>query len=332
VQWQVSTNGGRSFSNIPGATLPTLPITVPTIPTALAALNGTLYQAVFTNTLGGVTLGTVTTSMASLVAQAAHAVAPLIAVAPVNITYGTALKNSQLSGTATVNGQPIAGTFSYGSITTPLAGNGQLVPITWTPSDKVHFTSVKLNVVVNVARATPNVVLKPVTIAYGTALANSQLSGTVTFTVAGKTVTVAGKYSYTSAAGTVLQPGTGQTESVTFTPTDTTDYQSVTLNATVNVTPAAPVFGSLLAAPSTLTHGTPVIVSGKLTVGTRPVPGTVFITLGAVTMQAAINPDGTFAAALPTVNVTAGTQNITFTYQANAQYAAATAKVKLVVH
>ncbi len=55
VQWQVSTNGGTSFTNIAGATAATYTFT------ATEALSGNLYRAVFTNTSG-----TATTSNATL--------------------------------------------------------------------------------------------------------------------------------------------------------------------------------------------------------------------------------------------------------------------------
>jgi hypothetical protein len=48
VQWQVSTNNGASFVNIPGATSPTLSFTT------TAGENGYLYRAVFTNSTGHV--------------------------------------------------------------------------------------------------------------------------------------------------------------------------------------------------------------------------------------------------------------------------------------
>ena len=52
-------------------------------------------------------------------------------------------------------------------------------------------------------------------IAYGTPLSAAQLDATAS---------VPGTFAYSPAAGTVLQAGSGQTLSVTFTPTDTTDY------------------------------------------------------------------------------------------------------------
>jgi hypothetical protein len=47
VQWQVSTNGGATFSNIAGATSTTL-----TLPTTTVAENGNQYRAVFKNSVG----------------------------------------------------------------------------------------------------------------------------------------------------------------------------------------------------------------------------------------------------------------------------------------
>ena len=44
-----------------------------------------------------------------------------------------------------------------------------------------------------------------------------------------------GSFAYTPAPGTVLSAGAGQTLSVTFTPTDAADYNSVTATATINV-------------------------------------------------------------------------------------------------
>ncbi|MGH9822895.1 MAG: immunoglobulin domain-containing protein [Blastocatellia bacterium] len=63
VQWQVSANGGP-FANIPGATSPTL-----TINSVTPAQNGTMHQAVFTNSC---TMAT--TSPATLTVNVAPAV------------------------------------------------------------------------------------------------------------------------------------------------------------------------------------------------------------------------------------------------------------------
>ena len=49
-QWQVSIDGGNTFTNIDGATSTTL-----TLNTTTASENGDLYRAVFTNFLGSAT-------------------------------------------------------------------------------------------------------------------------------------------------------------------------------------------------------------------------------------------------------------------------------------
>ena len=69
----------------------------------------------------------------------------------------------------------------------------------------------------------------PANIVYGTALGSAQLDATAS---------VPGTFVYTPAAGTVLHAGQAQALSALFTPTDMTDYLSVTAQAVLNVTPA----------------------------------------------------------------------------------------------
>jgi uncharacterized repeat protein (TIGR01451 family) len=102
-----------------------------------------------------------------------------------------------------------------------------------TPSD--NSTSFQTTV----TQATPTVSVSPVSITYGTALANSQLSGTATYTINGTSMDVPGSFSYTSDAGKVLNAkSTAYQESVTFTPKDTTDFATVTTSVAVTVSPA----------------------------------------------------------------------------------------------
>ncbi len=76
----------------------------------------------------------------------------------------------------------------------------------------------------------------PADIVYGTALGASQLNATATY----NSTNVPGTFTYTPAAGTLLQAGLGQTLSVTFTPTDTNTFLPISTNVTINVT-AAPL-------------------------------------------------------------------------------------------
>jgi hypothetical protein len=184
---------------------------------------------------------------------------PTVSVNPVNLTYGTALENSQLSGTATaiVGNNPVnvPGTFTYTTAdgTVLGAGDDQTESVTFTPTDSTDYSTVVTSVIVNVAQAAPEVFVEAVDLTYGTALENSQLSGTVIWTVGSSLVNVPGSFSYTSAAGTVLNAGDGQTESVTFTPTDSTDYTTVPTSVIVNVAQAMP---AVTVEPVNLTYGT----------------------------------------------------------------------------
>ena len=65
----------------------------------------------------------------------------------------------------------------------------------------------------------------PAAITYGTALSSTQLDASAADSGTG--AAVAGTFVYTPAAGTILHGG-WQTLSVTFTPTDTTDYSPIT--------------------------------------------------------------------------------------------------------
>lgn len=66
-------------------------------------------------------------------------------------------------------------------------------------------------------------------ITYGVALTATQLNATAN---------VAGSFSYTPAAGTVLHVGAGQTLSVTFSPTDSATYASASTTTTISVAKA----------------------------------------------------------------------------------------------
>jgi hypothetical protein len=88
VKWQVSTNGGTGWSDIAGATSTTYSLT------ATAADNGTLYQAVFTNTYG-----TSTTTSATLTVQSA----PTVTTQP---SSQTVAEGTTVTFSASASGNP----------------------------------------------------------------------------------------------------------------------------------------------------------------------------------------------------------------------------------
>jgi hypothetical protein len=85
-------------------------------------------------------------------------------------------------------------------------------------------------VLIDVGRATPTISWSnPAAITYGTALGGTQLDATAS---------VPGTFVYTPSSGTVLPAGSGQSLSVSFTPTDTTDYTTATQSVLIDVLPA----------------------------------------------------------------------------------------------
>ena len=161
---------------------------------------------------------------------------------------------------------------------------------------------------------------KPAAIVYGTALSSVQLDASTG---------VAGTYTYVPAAGTVLGAGT-QTLSVTFTPTDTTDYTSATGSVTLTVDQATPAI--TWATPASVTVGTALsatqldaTASAAGTFSYLPAAGTVMNTVGTTTLTTTFTPtdtvDYTTATGQVTLTVTsiqtAGTAYVDFgtTYQ-----------------
>src|SRR5206468_2218817 len=126
--------------------------------------------------------------------------------APTAITYGTSLSATQLDATANVQG-----TFVYNPpLTTVLnAGAEQTLSVTFTPTDAANYTTATATVTIDVTKATPTITwAPPAAITYGTALSATQLDATAS---------VPGAFVYSPALGTVVNAGTAQTLSVTFT-------------------------------------------------------------------------------------------------------------------
>ena len=88
----------------------------------------------------------------------------------------------------------------------------------------------------------------PFDITYGTPLSASQLDATANLT---------GTFAYAPAAGTILSAGNNQTLTVTFTPTDTTDfavdYTTASATVTINVLQATPTIS--WANPANIVYG-----------------------------------------------------------------------------
>jgi hypothetical protein len=140
-----------------------------------------------------------------------------VTAADVNRIYNTA--NSALTGTVTgaVNSDTFTESFTTAAILSSPVGTYSITP-TATGANLSNYTVVVNSGTLTVTQATPIVTWNnPASITYGTALSTTQLNATAT---------VGGSFAYTAAAGVILNVG-AQTLSVTFIPTDTTDYKSI---------------------------------------------------------------------------------------------------------
>jgi N-acetylneuraminic acid mutarotase len=241
---------------------------------------------------------------------------------PAAIAYGTALSATQLDATATFDGNPVTGSYVYKSETgatvtvgTVLAAGTHTLTVTFTPSGlgASNYTTATASVTLVVTADTPTITwAQPASIAYGTALSATQLDATATF----GGVTVPGTFVYSPAAGTVLTVGT-QTLSVTFTPTNTTDYTTVQASTIIVVTQATPIIN--WQAPAAINYGTALSsvqldatasVPGAFVYS--PVAGTV-LAAGAQTLSVTFTPSDVidYATVSATVPLTVLASNFT---------------------
>ena len=246
---------------------------------------------------------------------------------PADITYGTALGATQLDATASV-----PGTFTYSPTTGTIlkVGAGQALSVSFTPTDTTDYNSATATTTINVTTATPVISWPtPADITYGTPLGASQLDATAN---------VPGTFTYTPAAGTVLTAGAGQTLSVAFTPSDSTDFNPAAATAAINVRQAVPTI--TWPAPADIAYGT-ALGTAQLD-ATASVPGTFTYTPTAGTVLAAGNgqtlsvvftpndtTDDTSATDSTTLNVKPGSYTLTWPSPASIPYGTALGAAQL---
>ncbi|MEI6666625.1 MAG: S8 family serine peptidase [Acidobacteriota bacterium] len=162
---------------------------------------------------------------------------------PAGIEFGTAVGPTQLNATADTQGvfvyAPPAGTLLN-------AGAAQTLSVNFTPTDSANYAPATRRVTIDVAKRVPTLTWSsPAGIVYGTALSAAQLNATAD--VAGTTV-------YSPASGAMLNAGSGQTLSATFTPSDLFNYAQATKTTTIDVAKAIPVVR--WANPAPIVYGT----------------------------------------------------------------------------
>ncbi len=211
------------------------------------------------------------------------AIPAIVWAPPADITYGTALSATQLNATSGVEGS-----FAYSPAAGAVLAIGpQTLSVTFTPADSVDYSSASSTVSLIVSRATPIVNTWPSasSITYGDTLGSSTLSG--------GSASVSGSFAFTMPS-TVPQAGAA-TQSVTFTPSDPSNYNTVTGTVNVSVSQVTPSI--TWPTPAPIPHGTALSsaqlnptasVPGSFTFS--PAAGTV-LPLGTQTLSATFSPN-----------------------------------------
>jgi len=174
-------------------------------------------------------------------------------------TFGTATVSG---GVAIYNGTNEVWTAGTDTISAIYSGDGDNGGATGTLTETIN-------------KATPTISwATPAAITYGTALSVTQLDAT--------SGGVAGSFAFTPAAGTVLGVGS-QTLSVTFTPSDTTDYNTATGTTTLQVAKSSVLIDSTSSLNSSV-YGDSVTWTFTFVGGCTTPTGTTKIKDGTVTL------------------------------------------------
>lgn len=246
-----------------------------------------------------------------------HAIGTLVInKATATITLGSlsqVFDGNPKSATATTNPAGKTVVTSYSQNNQPVASptNAGSYNVSATINDINYQGSATGTLTIN--KATPTLTWdNPADITYGTALGNAQLNATAS---------VPGTMTYTPAAGTILNAGTNQELSVSFTPTDTTNFKGTSKTVKINVLKAAPVI--IWNNPAAITYGTPLdatqlnaMASATGTFVYSPGTGTILNAGSSQTLAANFTPTDTAnfntASKQISINVLKANQTISF--------------------
>ena len=280
-------------ASVPGTFAWTTPTTAPALGTTAESVTFTPTDTTDYNTVAG-TVSVVVNNKTT----------PTITTLPTAsaLTYGQTLASSTLTGGV----GSVAGTFAWTTPTTsPLAG-ADPESVTFTPTNTTLYDTVAGTVTVTVNKATPTVTVLPTAgaLSVGQALSASVLTG--------GTASVPGTFAWT-APGTIPVAG-ADPESVTFTPTDTIDYNTATANVTVNVGNLKTPTITTLPTASSIVYGQ-TLASSVLTGGKGSVAGTFAWTNPTTAPTAGADPEGVTFTPTDTTdyNTVAGTVTVTVT-------------------
>ena len=261
--------------------------------------------------------GTATTNFIDyvLIKKTGDAVNTVITTLPTAsaITYGDNLSASTLTGGVAklgAEGEDIEGTFAWTAPdTTPNVGS-QSYGVTFTPTITSLYTTATCDVAVTVDKATPTITTPPTAsaITAGQTLASSTLSGGV--------ASVEGTFAWSNPT---IIPSVSDSQTtnyeVTFTPTDTDNYNIATTNVTLTVTAATPVNHTVNGASTengialdkeSAPAGTTVTITITIPDGKQIVDGKPTVTSGETSIEVSAVPETTnqFTFTMPDADVT----------------------------
>lgn len=157
----------------------------------------------------------------------------IVFLPPSSVTFGAAPINLAALAGAT-SGLPVSFSVASGPATLKgsvltITGAGSVVIRAGQAGNSSYVSAASVTKTITVAKATPVITWStPASIVYGTKLGSAQLDAKSS---------VAGKFVYSPAAGTVLTAG-AHTLSVTFTPTSTANYLTAKASVTITVAKA----------------------------------------------------------------------------------------------
>ena len=224
-----------------------------------------------------------------------------------SLTYGQTLSTAILSGGIA----SVPGSFAFTSPTLKPAVGTANQGVTFTPTDSSSYAAVSGAVSVTVTKATPALTTWPAAspLTYGQALSNSTLSG--------GTASVPGSFAFTDPT---LKPAVGTaSQSITFTPTDSSNYTTVSGTVSVTVAKATPTV-ALTSGLNPSTYGDTVIFTA--TVSPATATGSVTFKDGSTVLGTGTLSGG--VATFSTSTLTAGSHSTTALYNGDSSYNSAT--------
>ena len=234
-------------------------------------------------------------------------------VAPIALSAsassGLGVSFSVLSGPGSVSGNILT-----------ITGAGTVVVAANQPGNIDYSAAPQVTQVVVVNKATPTLTWStPAAIVYGTPLSGTQLNAT--------SGGIAGSFVYAPPSGTVLTGGT-HSLSVTFTPTDSADYNNQTASVSLTVNPATAAV-SVSCSPNPITYGSQTTTCTTTVGGSAT--GTVAWTInGGAWTTTGLSGGSTSAGGFN--GYAAGSYAIVANYSGDSNYAAGSAPTTLTIN